>query len=48
VGPFATTHAVEVYLGGRVDYDDRKTDAGAYRWSNGVQQGWFFGTLVNF
>jgi hypothetical protein len=31
-----------------VDYDNRKTDASAYRWSNGVQQGWFLGAIINF
>jgi hypothetical protein len=29
-----------------VDYDNRKEGAETYRWSNGVQQGWFFGAVL--
>ena len=29
-----------------IDYDNRKDGADAYRWSNGVQQGWFFGAII--
>jgi len=29
-----------------VDYDNRKDGADTYRWSNGVQQGWFFGAII--
>jgi hypothetical protein len=29
-----------------IDYDNRKEGADAYRWSNGVQQGWFLGAII--
>jgi hypothetical protein len=29
-----------------IDYDNRRTGADAYRWSNGVQQGWFLGAII--
>jgi hypothetical protein len=29
-----------------IDYDNRKEGADAYRWSNGVQQGWFLGAIL--
>jgi hypothetical protein len=29
-----------------VEYDNKKEGAGLYQWSNGVQQGWFFGLVL--
>jgi hypothetical protein len=29
-----------------IDYNNDKEGADAYRWSNGVQQGWFFGAII--
>ncbi|HEX9727845.1 MAG TPA: hypothetical protein VGA37_05020 [Gemmatimonadales bacterium] len=31
-----------------VQYDNKETGPNAYRWSTGVQQGWFFGAVLTF